>query len=176
MSNVLIALFKDTPAAESVMQALNVTVSYKQARVSDICLITKDDKDNLSINQKFSRPDHFFLIGLGLGAVAGAIAGVTLFGMFAMPIVILAGAIGGLALAAVYAMVTDIGLSDDFLHQLGTKMRAGSAAIAVLHKPDAQKWMTSALEKGGADLVMNVHHDANEEDAALRTMSSLYRT
>lgn len=175
MSNVIIALYGNPAAAESVLQALNVTVAYRKARVADICLIYKDKSGDLKISQKFSRPDHFFLAGLVLGGLLGAVAGVTMFSMFAMPIMILGGAIGGLAAAAGYAMLTDIGLSDDFLNQLGTEMRNDTSAIAVLQKSEAQKWLVSALEKGGADNLISVPHDAREEDAALRTMAAMTR-
>src|SRR5215208_1315301 len=117
----LVVLGLDSPAkAEEVFDLAGDLARQELLQLQDAAYAYRDDKGKVRIHQAVSLT--------GAGAASGALWG-TLIGMlFLMPV---AGLAIGAASGALAGKLSDVGINDDTIKQIGEQLQQGKAAVFV---------------------------------------------
>ena len=121
MSNLVAVAFPSRATAEEVMATLGRLQTEHAIELEDAVIVTRDDKGKVKLHQSNK-------LAAG-GAVGGALWGGLIGLIFLMPLFGMA--IGAASGAAAGAM-SDAGVDDKFMKEMGTKLQPGGAAVIVL--------------------------------------------
>ena len=121
MSNLVVIGFNDEHTAFEMRAELVKLQKEYLIEMEDVVVVTKNDEGKVKLHQAHNLT--------AVGAVGGAFWG-TLIGMiFLNPLV---GAAVGAGAGALSGKLKDIGISDDFVKELGETITPGSSALFVL--------------------------------------------
>jgi uncharacterized membrane protein len=121
MSDLIAVAYPDVPTAVRVRDVLVRMQQENLISLADIAVVEKRADGKIKLHQTQNT--------IAKGAVFGSLWGGLIGMLFLAPL--LGAAIGGAAGAASGSMV-DLGVSDDFMKQLGEKLHPGGAALFVL--------------------------------------------
>jgi len=120
MSDLIVVGFKDEFKADEVMSELRRLQSEYLVDLEDAAVVVRNQEGKVKIKQAQEL--------VAAGAVSGSYWGVLLSVLFFNPIFALVGAAAG----ALSGALTDIGIDDNFMRDLGSTIEPGTSAIFVL--------------------------------------------
>ena len=120
MSDLVAIAYEDLPTAQQVASNLGEAVKGHDIELDDLVIIERKDDGNVKLHQPSLA---------GLGAASGALWGGLIGLIFFMP---LFGAAIGAAAGAAGGALSDTGVDDNFMKQLGEELQPGKAALIVL--------------------------------------------
>ncbi|MER6950248.1 DUF1269 domain-containing protein [Nonomuraea sp. NPDC000554] len=121
MSHLIAIAYPDVATANQVRDKLFGLQKENLIQLEDVAVVERRPDGKIKLHQTRST--------VGVGAAGGALWGGLIGLLFFMPLLGMAlGAAGGAAGGA----MTDVGVDDSFMRELGTKLAPGTAALFVL--------------------------------------------
>ena len=121
MSDLVVITFDNESTAFEMRATLAKMQKEYLIEMEDVVVVTKDDKDKVKLHQAVNLT--------AAGAVGGGFWGMLIGMIFLNPLV---GAAVGAGAGALSGKLSDIGISDTFMKELGESLTAGSSALFVL--------------------------------------------
>lgn len=154
MSNLVAIAYDDLGQAQKVMGTVGGLVKEHSLTLEDAVIVEHRENGKMKLHQPSLA---------GVGAASGALWGGLIGLIFFMPLVGMA--IGGAAGAAGGAM-SDYGIDDKFMNELGEKLPQGGAAVFVLVKEaTADKVIPEIAQYGGHVIQSSL---STEQETALQ--------
>ena len=135
MSDLIVVGFKDEFKADEVMSELRRLQSEYLVDLEDAAVVVRNQEGKVKIKQAQEL--------VAAGAVSGSYWGVLLSVLFFNPIFALVGAAAG----ALSGALTDIGIDDNFMRDLGSTIEPGPSAIFVLIRKSTPDRVLANLSK-----------------------------
>ena len=152
MSNLIAVAFPDRATAEDVMATLGRLQTEHALELEDAVIVTRDEKGKVKLHQGTSTT--------GAGAAGGALWGGLIGLIFFVP---LFGMALGAASGAAAGALTDIGVDDNFMRELGEKLKPGGAAVFVLvRRSTPDKVLPEIAPFGGEVIHTSLDNEAEE--------------
>lgn len=145
-----------TRTAETVRRTLAELSEEKVVELDDAVVVTRNEKGKVGLHQTFHP--------VGAGAAGGALWGSLIGLIFLMPLMGLA---IGAASGAIGGALTDVGVNDDFMKELGQKLTPGTSALILLIRKSTPDKMLPRIEHFGGHVIQTSLSD--EEEQRLRT-------
>ena len=121
MSNLVVIGFEEEYRAFELRAELVKIQKEYLLKMEDVVVVTKDDKGKVKLHQALNLTVS--------GAVGGTFWGMLIGMLFLNPLV---GAAVGAGAGALSGKLSDIGINDDFMKELGETLTPGSSALFVL--------------------------------------------
>ena len=118
MSTLVAIAYPDAATAEQVRQELIAATKERLLRIEDAVVVEHGPDGKIKLNQAMSTT--------GAGAAGGALWGGLIGLIFLAPLL---GMAIGAASGALGGKMSDVGVNDDFMKELGAKLPANSAAL-----------------------------------------------
>ena len=135
MSDLIVVGFKDEFKADEVMNELRKLQSQYLVDLEDAAVVVRNQEGKVKIKQAQEL--------VAAGAVSGSYWGVLLSVIFFNPIFALVGAAAG----ALSGALSDIGIDDNFMRDLGSTIEPGTSAIFVLVRKSTPDRVLEDLSK-----------------------------
>ena len=139
MSTLVAIAYPDMPTAEKVRQELIQANKEHLVQLEDAVIVEHQHDGKIKLHQAMGTT--------GAGAAGGALWGGVIGLLFLAP---LFGMAVGAATGAVAGKMTDVGVNDDFLKNLGARLQSGGAALIVLGSTEEEEQLRSALGERAA--------------------------
>jgi uncharacterized membrane protein len=152
MSTLVAIAYPDAATAEQVRNELVQLTKEHLLTLEDAVVVEHRPDGKIKLHQAMSPG--------GAGAVGGAAWGGLIGLLFLAPLV---GMAIGAASGAVAGKMADVGVNDDFMKTLGTKLPAGGAALIMLGRADAPDRVLERVRSYGGD-VIQTSLDTEEEE------------
>jgi uncharacterized membrane protein len=152
MSDLIAVAYPDRATAEKVRGELERLMREHVIEVADVVVATREPNGKVKLHQTVNPA--------GTGAAGGALWGGLIGLIFLAPL--LGAALGG-AVGAASGAVTDLGIEDNFMKELGQSLPEGGAALFVLVRqvtPD--KVLPRISEYGGKVLQTSLSNESEE--------------
>lgn len=152
MNNLVAIAYDDVDQAQQVLTTLGALAREHSLELADAVVVERQADGTVKLHQPSS---------VGTGVASGAIWGGLIGMVFLMPFFGMAlGAASGAAAGA----ATDVGIDDDFMAQLATKLEPGGAAVMALVTGASLDTVLPALAAYGGH-VMHTSLSAEQEQA-----------
>ena len=152
MSTLIAIGYPNAETAEEVRGVLVQATKEKLVDLQDAVVVEHRSDGKIKLHQAISTT--------GAGAAGGALWGGLIGLLFLAP---LFGMAIGAASGAVAGKVTDAGVNDDFMKQLGAKMAPGTAALIALGSSNAPDKLLERLQPYGGDVIQTSLDNEQEE-------------
>ena len=153
MANLVAIAYDDVDQAQQVTQTLGELMKEHSIELEDVVIV-----ENRSGKIKLHQPSL-----AGIGATGGALWGGLIGLIFFVPLLGLAvGAASGAAAGA----LSDHGIDDNFMKELGDKLPEGGAAVFVLVREATADKVVPEVAKFGGHVIQSSL--SNEQEAALQ--------
>jgi uncharacterized membrane protein len=152
MSTLVAIAYPDADTAERVRTELVQATKEHLLQLEDAVVVEHRPDGKIKLHQAISTG--------GAGAAGGALWGGLIGLLFLAP---LFGMAIGAASGAVAGKLTDAGVNDDFMKQLGAKVPAGSAALIALGRAGAPDKVLERLKPYGGEVIQTSLDDEDEE-------------
>jgi uncharacterized membrane protein len=156
MSTLIAIAYPDAQTAEEVRGVLIQATKEQLVDLQDAVVVEHRSDGKIKLHQAVSTT--------GAGAAGGALWGGLIGLLFLAP---LFGMAVGAASGAVAGKVTDAGVNDDFMKQLGAKLEPGAAALIALGSSQAPDKLLERLKPYGGEVIQTSL--ATEEEERLRS-------
>jgi len=156
MSTLIAIGYPDAQTAEEVRGVLIQATKERILDLQDAVVVEHQSDGKIRLHQAVSTA--------GAGAAGGALWGGLIGLLFLAPLV---GMAVGAASGAVAGKMTDAGVNDDFLKQLGARLEPGAAALIALGTSAAPDKLLERLQPYGGDVIQTSL--SNEEEERLRS-------
>ena len=156
MSKLIAIAYPDAATAEKVRTELVQATKEKLVDLQDAVVVEHQRDGKIKLHQAISTT--------GTGATSGALWGGLIGLIFLAPLV---GMAVGAASGAIAGKATDIGVNDDFMRELGTRLAPGAAALIALGDSDAPDKVLERLRPYGGDVIQTSL--SNEQEERLRS-------
>ena len=156
MSTLIAIAYPDRNAAEEVRQELIQAAKEHLVKLEDAVIVEHDADGKIRLHQAVGTT--------GAGAAGGAMWGGLIGLIFLAPLL---GMAVGAATGALGGKMTDLGVDDDFMKDLGTRLQPGSAALIVLGSTDARDKVIARVSPYGGDILQSSL--SNEQEEQLRS-------
>ena len=151
MSHLVILSLDNRDDAERVFDLTGDLARQQLLQLQDAAYAWRDDKGMVRIQQAIN------LTGAASGALWGTLIGL----IFLNP---LAGLAVGAASGAVAGKLTDVGIDDDMIKQIGQQLQEGKAAVFVLARSATADKVVEAQKPYGPTVIQtNLTKDREEE-------------
>ncbi len=151
MANLVAVAYDDVDKAQEVMQTIGRLVKEHSLELDDAVIVERKEGGKVKLHQPSMT---------GLGAASGALWGGLIGLLFLQPLVGMAfGAAGG----ALGGSLSDHGIDDDFMKQLGDKLEDGNAAVFVLVREATADKVVPEISKFGGHVVQTSLSNEQEE-------------
>jgi uncharacterized membrane protein len=131
MADLVCVAFDDVTTADRALHELTVLQKEYLIELADACVVVRPVDGEIQLKQAFP----LARIGAMSGGTSGALWGGLIGLLFLNPLAGMAiGAGVGAASGALAGKVTDYGIPDDFIKQLGGTIKPGSSALFLLIK------------------------------------------
>lgn len=167
MSDLVVITFKGRDTADRVLNDLRSMQREYLVDLEDAAVVTRDDNGKLNLKQSVN------LVGMGAmsGGTWGALWGVLVGILFMNPLAgLLAGAAAGAGAGAVAGALSDYGINDDFIKQLGETVCTDSSALFVLFRKVTLDKVLPEFEKFSGT-VMKTSLTTEQEDRLREALS-----
>ncbi|MEE4242527.1 MAG: DUF1269 domain-containing protein, partial [Desulfopila sp.] len=121
MSDLVVIGFENEHTAFEMRAELVKLQKEYLIEMEDVVVVTKDDKDKVKLHQAMNLT--------AAGAVGGSFWGLLIGMIFLNPLV---GAAAGAGAGALSGKLTDVGINDKFMKELGETVAPGTSALFVL--------------------------------------------
>jgi uncharacterized membrane protein len=152
MSTLIAIAYPDTETAEEVRGMLVEATKERLLDLQDAVVVEHQADGKIKLHQAVSTT--------GAGAAGGALWGGLIGLLFLAPLL---GMAVGAASGAVAGKVTDAGVNDDFLKQLGAKLEPGAAALIALGSSQAPDKLLERLQPFGGEVIQTSLDNEQEE-------------
>ena len=142
MSNLVAVAYPDEATAREVGQTLMDLQKEHSIELDDLAIAVRQDDGKVKLRQTFKPAASGAAGGALWGGLIGLIFLAPLFGM----------AIGA-ASGALAGKVSDVGVNDDFMKQLGAKLPPGGAALIMLGRADAPDRVLERVKPYGGEVI-----------------------
>ena len=156
MSTLIAIGYPDTETAEEVRGVMIQATKEQILQLQDAVVVEHRSDGKIQLHQAVSTT--------GMGAAGGALWGCLIGLLFLAPLV---GMAVGAASGAVAGKMTDTGVNDDFLKQLGARLEPGAAALIALGSSSAPDKLLERLRPYGGDVIQTSL--SGEEEERLRS-------
>jgi len=158
VSTLVAIAYPDRATAEKVRQELIQATKEHIVRLEDAVVVDVDEDGKVKLHQATSTTGVGALGGAAWGGLIGLLFLAPLFGM----------AIGA-ASGALAGKLTDTGVNDNFMKELGAKLQPGNAALIALGSTDARDKLLERITPYGGDVIQTSldHEDEERLKAAL---------
>jgi uncharacterized membrane protein len=176
MPDLVVIVYPSESKAEDIRQKLLSLQKEYLIELQDAVIATKDKNGRVRLNQLISPT--------AIGAITGSWWGLLIGAIFLMPVMgVMAGvpglAIGaasgaalGAATGAIGGALTDLGIDDDFMKQLASKLEPGGAALFLLIRRMTTDKVLAAIKGTGGE-VIKTSLDTTKEEALRRAVMGL---
>jgi uncharacterized membrane protein len=151
MSELIAVAYPDQVTAETVRRTLGQLSVEKVIDLGDAVVVTRDEKGKVKLHQVI-RPGAE---GAARGALWGGVLGI----LFLAPLL---GMAIGAAAGGVAGAVTDLGVDDRFMRDLGEKLPVGGAALIVLVNSSTPDKVLPRIQQFGGDVIQTSLSDEAE--------------
>jgi uncharacterized membrane protein len=152
MSTLIAIAYPDAQTAERVRAELVQATKEHLVQLEDAVVVEHQPDGKIKLRQGMSTT--------ATGAAGGAMWGGLIGLLFLAP---LFGMAIGAASGALAGKVSDVGVNDDFMKQLGAKVPAGGAALIMLGRSDAPNKVLERLQPFGGEVIQTSLDDEQEE-------------
>jgi uncharacterized membrane protein len=152
MSTLVAIAYPDVATAEKVRQELVQATKEHLVELEDAVVIEHRSGGKIKLHQAMSPA--------GAGAAGGALWGGLIGLIFLAPLL---GMAVGAASGAAAGKVTDVGVDDNFMKDLGAKLPEGAAALLVLGRSDAPDKVIDRVKGYGGEVIQSSLGDEQEE-------------
>ena len=154
MSELVIVTFKDEHTAFDMRAALAKMQKEYLIEMEDCVVVTRDAKGKVKLHQAMSLT--------AAGAVSGGFWGLLIGLIFFNPLL---GWAAGAGVGAISGKLSDVGIDDKMMKEMGTSFTPGSSALFVLvRKATTDKVLDGLKEFAGKGTVLrtSLQHDSEE--------------
>jgi uncharacterized membrane protein len=149
MSNLVAVAYPDRDTAEQVRRTLMQMQKEQLIELDDMAVVTRSPDGKVKLHQSTSLA--------GAGAAGGALWGGLIGLLFLAP---LFGAAIGAAAGGAAGALSDVGVDDQFMKDLGTNLEPGGAAVIVLvRRSTPDKVLPRIREYGGKVIQTSLSHE-----------------
>ncbi len=152
MSTLAAIAYPDRDTAEKVRQELIQATREHLVRLEDAVIVEHEQDGKIKLHQIMGTT--------GAGAAGGAMWGGLIGLLFLAPLV---GMAVGAASGAAAGKMTDLGVNDNFVKDLGARLQPGSAALIVLGSTDARDKVIDRVKPYGGDVIQTSLSTEEEE-------------
>jgi uncharacterized membrane protein len=152
MSTLVAIAYPDKDTAEQVRQELIRATKENLVRLEDAVIVEHGPDGKIKLSQAMSTT--------GAGAAGGALWGGLIGLLFLAPLL---GMAVGAASGALGGKMTDVGVNDNFMKELGAKLEPGSAALIALGSTDARDKVVERVKPYGGELIQTSLSTEEEE-------------
>jgi len=152
MSNLVAIAYPDFDTAERVRQELLQATKEHLVRLEDAVVVECQQDGKIKLHQAVSTT--------GAGAAGGALWGGLIGLLFLAPVV---GMAVGAASGALAGKMSDTGVNDQFLKELGAKLQPGNAALIALGSTDASDKLMERVSPYGGEVIQTSLDNEDEE-------------
>lgn len=153
MTHLVVLGLDNREDAERVFDLTGDLARQRLLQLQDAAYAWRDDKGKVRIQQAINLT--------GAGAASGALWGTLIGLIFLNP---LAGMAVGAATGAVAGKLTDVGINDDMIKQIGAQLQQGKAAVLILAKSATVDRVIEALKPYSPTILQtNLTRDREEE-------------
>jgi uncharacterized membrane protein len=152
MSNLVAVAYPDFGTAERVRQELMQATKEHLVRLDDAVVVECKPDGKIKLHQAVSTT--------GTGAAGGALWGGLIGLLFLAP---LFGMAIGAASGALAGKMTDTGVNDKFMKELGAKLQPGNAALIALGSTDARDKLMERVSPYGGEVIQTSLDNEDEE-------------
>jgi uncharacterized membrane protein len=152
MATLVAIAYPDPATAEQVRSELIQASKEHLVQIQDVVVVERRADGKIKLNQAIPTT--------GAGAAGGALWGGLIGLLFLAPLV---GMAIGAASGALAGKLTDAGVNDDFMKQLGANLPSGGAALIALAKAEAPDKLLERVGKYGGEVIQT---SLSEEDEA----------
>jgi uncharacterized membrane protein len=154
MSNLVAIAYDDVDQAQQVTQTLGELMKEHSIELEDAVIVEHQANGKIKLHQPSMA---------GLGAASGALWGGLIGLIFFMPLL---GAAIGAASGGAAGALSDHGIDDDFMKELGDKLPEGGAAVFVLVREATADKVVPEISKFGGHVIQSSL--SNEQETALQ--------
>jgi len=152
MSDLVAIAYEDQQTAEQVRRTLADLSREKLIELDDAVVVTRDEKGKVRLHQAVDP--------VGAGAAGGALWGGLIGLIFLMPLMgVVVGAAGG----ALAGSLTDTGVDDNFMKELGQKLTPGTSALFLLIRKSTPDKLLPRIEHFGGHVIQTSLSDEDEQ-------------
>jgi uncharacterized membrane protein len=152
MSTLAAVAYPDFATAEKVRQELIDATKEHLLQLEDAVIVEHQADGKIKLHQVMGTT--------GAGAAGGAMWGGLIGLLFLAPLV---GMAVGAASGAAAGKMTDLGVNDNFVKDLGSKLEPGTAALIVLGSTDARDKVIDRVKPYGGDVIQTSLSTEEEE-------------
>lgn len=153
MSELIVFAFKDNTTAYEVRAAVAKMQKNYLIDLEDIVVVHKDEQGKVKLDQAVNLTAQ--------GAVGGGFWGLLIGLLFLNPFL---GAAVGAGAGAISASLTDIGINDNFMRELGETLTPGTSALfLLLRKVTSDKLLDALREFSGRGKVLQSSLSKDQE-------------
>jgi uncharacterized membrane protein len=156
VSTLAAIAYPDRDTAEKVRQELIQATREHLVRLEDAVIVEHEQDGKIKLHQAIGTTSA----GAAGGAVWGGLIGL----IFLAPLL---GMAVGAASGAAAGKMTDVGIDDNFLKDLGAKLQPGGAALIVLGSTDARDKVIERVKQYGGEVIQTSL--STEEEERLRS-------
>lgn len=154
MSELIVFAFDDDTTAYAMRAALGRMQQNYLIEMEDVVVVHKDDKGQVRLDQAVNLTAQ--------GAVGGGFWGLLIGLLFLNPLL---GAAVGAGAGAISASLTDIGINDNFMKDLGEGLKPGTSALfLLLRKVTPDKLLDGLREFTGRARIMQSSLSKDQEE------------
>jgi uncharacterized membrane protein len=155
MANLVAIAYPDEATAQQVAATLGELQREQLIEIEDLVVAVREPNGKVKLRQTFKPATA--------GAAGGALWGGLIGLLFFMPFL---GAAIGAGTGAASGALTDLGIDDQFMKELGTKLQPGNAALFVLARRGTPDKVLERISQYGGEVI---HTSLSEEaEATLR--------
>jgi uncharacterized membrane protein len=152
MSTLVAVAYPDFDTAERVRQELIQATKEHLVTLEDAVVVECQADGKIKLHQAVNTT--------GAGAAGGALWGGLIGLLFLAPLV---GMAIGAASGAVAGKMTDTGVNDQFMKDLGAKLQPGNAALIALGSTDARDKLVERFSPYGGEVIQTSLDNEDEE-------------
>jgi len=160
MSNLVVMGFDDETTAFAMRAELAKMQKEYLIDMEDVVVVTKDEKDKVKLHQAVNLTAS--------GAVGGSFWGMLIGMVFLNPLL---GAAVGAGAGALSGKLADIGVSDNFMKELGETLTPGTSALFVLVRKATPDKVLEGL-KGFKGKIIQTSLTKDKEDELRKVLES----
>ena len=152
MSTLVAIAYPDVATAQRVRQELAEAAKEHLVQLEDAVVVEHQQDGKIKLHQAMGTA--------GAGAAGGALWGGLIGLIFLAPLL---GMAVGAASGAVAGKMTDLGVDDSFMKDLGTRLQPGAAALIVLGSTEAGDKLIDRVKGYGGDVLQTSLDTESEE-------------
>lgn len=144
MADLVVLSFDGVDSADAVLTKLRQLKKQELIDLLDACVVVRPEEGDIQIKQSVNMTRIGASTGLSTGAIVGMLAGILVFNPLAGMAV---GGLAGAAMGALGGSLSDYGINDDFIKELGETIKPNSSALFLLIAKATPDKVLAAIEQ-----------------------------